>query len=48
MEELRKWWNECPSPKMKFCVSVGSILLALYFIYDLGYAVGKLIAHLGI
>ena len=43
--ELKEWWDACPSKKLRMVVTIFMVLLAFYFTYELGEGLGKFIYY---
>lgn len=46
-KQLKEWWKNCPSKRIVYIVNAIQIIFGEYCIYELGYGVGKFLAHLG-
>lgn len=47
-EQLKEWWAHCPSKKIVYVMNTLGVIISFYCIYELGYAVGKVLANIGL
>lgn len=45
--QIKKWWAQCPNQKLVKAVIIIFAIASIYFTYELGYGLGKFIAHIG-
>jgi len=45
--KIKTWWAQCPNQKLIKAVGIILAIASVYCIYELGYGLGKFIAHIG-